>query len=128
MSDFRTSPYERLGGEPTFRKLVDRFYELMDTLPECKSIRDMHPRDLSGSNERLRLFLMGRFGGPQTYIETRGHPRLRMRHMPFEIGEAEAAQWMRCMSQALEEVIEDERYRTELEAFFAGVAQHMRNR
>lgn len=120
--------YELLGGEPTFRRLCDRFYELMDTLPECAGIRAMHPRDLTSSNDKLRLFLMGRFGGPQTYIETRGHPRLRMRHMPFAIGEGEAEQWMRCMNQALDEVIEVPEHREALRRWFAGVAQHMRNR
>lgn len=122
------SDYELLGGEPVLRALVDRFYALMDTLPECRGIREMHPADLQSSNDKLRLFLIGRFGGPQTYIETRGHPRLRMRHMPFAIGESEAAQWMRCMDQALDETIENEAYRESLRGFFAGVAQHMRNR
>lgn len=120
--------YEILGGEPVLTALVDRFYELMDTLPEAATIRAMHPDDLSEANEHLRLFLIGRLGGPQTYIERRGHPRLRMRHAPFEIGADEAAQWMLCMGQALDETIEDEGHRKALKGFFAGVAQHMRNR
>ena len=120
--------YEILGGEPVLRALVDRFYELMDTLPEAATIRAMHPDDLSAANEHLRLFLIGRLGGPQTYIERRGHPRLRMRHAPFEIGADEAAQWMLCMGQALDETIEDAEHRKALKGFLAGVAQHMRNR
>jgi len=122
-----STAYELLGGEPTLRRLVDRFYELMDTLPECAPIRAMHPADLSESNRLLRLFLIQRFGGPSTYSEERGHPRLRMRHMPFAIGDDEARQWMRCMSQALDEVVEDPKHRQDLKVFFGQVAAFMRN-
>lgn len=122
------SAYELLGGEDGVRRLVDRFYDAMETLPEAAPIRAMHPTDLAESRRRLWMFLVGRFGGPPIYVEERGHPRLRARHLPFPIGESEAAQWMACMEVALNEVVEDEGVRAELKAFFGQVASHMRNR
>ena len=120
--------YERLGGEEGVRNLVRRFYELMDTLPEAEGIRRMHPQDLSGSEEKLFMFLSGWTGGPQLYVEQYGHPRLRARHMPFPVGESERDQWMACMRRALEETVEDEALRKELEGAFFRTADFMRNR
>lgn len=128
MPDARPSDYELLGSETVIRALVDRFYDHMDADPSCATIRAMHPDDLTEAREHLALFLIGRLGGPQTYIRTRGHPRLRMRHAPFAIGADEAAQWMRCMNVALDEVIDNEEHRRGLRGFFGRVAQHMRNR
>ena len=71
------NPYERLGGEQGVRDLVDRFYDLMDTLPEAKQIRDLHPADLTESRDKLFKFLSGWLGGPSLYINEYGHPRLR---------------------------------------------------
>ena len=102
------TPYQRIGGEEGVRKLVKRFYELMDTLPEAQHIRAMHPQDLSISEAKLFKFLSGWLGGPQLYMQEYGHPRLRMRHMPFPIGEAERDAWMRCMTQAIEEQLADD--------------------
>jgi len=93
MVDPEHSLYELLGGETGVRKLVDRFYDLMDSAPEAADIRAIHPKSLKQSREKLFLFLTGWSGGPQTYIETRGHPALRMRHAPFSIGETESSQW-----------------------------------
>ena len=119
---------DRLGGEPALRRLVDRFYDQMAELPEARTILAMHPEDLTDSREKLFLFLVGRFGGRQTYVEQRGHPRLRMRHMPFAVDAAAADAWMTCMTLALEEVIEDPALRSELSGFLDGVARHMQNR
>ena len=119
---------ERLGGEPVLRRLVDRFYDHMAVLPQAATILAMHPRDLTSSREKLFLFLVGRFGGRQTYIEQRGHPRLRMRHGPFAVDGAAADAWMACMSLALDEVIDDPGLRQELHGFLDGVARHMQNR
>ena len=83
------APFERIGGEEGVRALVDRFYDLMDTLPEAAGIRAMHPRDLRMSREKLYLFLVGWLGGPPLYVERFGHPRLRARHLPFPIGDSE---------------------------------------
>ncbi|MCK9530286.1 MAG: group II truncated hemoglobin [Gammaproteobacteria bacterium] len=124
-----TNPhYERLGGEATVRRLVDRFYVLMDTLPEAQDIRRMHPQDLGESADKLFMFLSGWLGGPQLYVEKHGHPRLRQRHMPFPIGSAERDQWMLCMRQAMEDVGVPDDLRTELEQALFRTADFMRNK
>lgn len=122
------TPYEQIGGEAAVRALVRRFYELMDSQPETQGIRSMHPADLSGSEEKLFLFLSGWFGGPDLYVQRFGPPFMRARHLPFAIGITERDQWMRCMSQALDEVVADEALRARLHASFAALANHMRNR
>lgn len=126
--DVLPSPYEMIGGEPTVRKIVKRFYELMDALPEAWEVRKLHAEDLSGSEEKLFLFLSGWLGGPNLYVERFGAPFLRARHLPFSIGVAERDQWMRCMRQALDEAIGDEALRARLHDAFAALANHMRNR
>lgn len=120
--------YEQLGGEEKIRALVDRFYDLMDTLPEAYEIRRLHPDDLSSSREKLFKFLSGWTGGPGLYEQEYGHPRLRMRHMPFTIGERERDQWMLCMRQAMEDVGVEEPLRSQLEQAFYRVADFMRNK
>jgi hemoglobin len=124
----RATPYERIGGEAAVRRLVRRFYELMDSLPEAYGIRKLHPQDLSGSEEKLFMFLSGWLGGPQLFVERFGHPRLRARHLPFPIGAAERDQWMMCIRQAMGEVIADETLRHGLEQALSELADHMRNR
>lgn len=119
--------YDRIGGEAKIRELVDRFYALMDTLPETRQIRQMHARDLRVSREKLFMFLSGWLGGPQLYIEKYGHPRLRQRHLPFAVDTAARDQWMRCMIQAMEEVGIEQTVRRELEAAFYKTADFMRN-
>ena len=128
MNDTATTPYSGIGGEPGVRRLVARFYELMDTLPEAYGIRKLHQADLSSAEEKLFMFLCGWLGGPQLYVEKYGHPRLRARHLPFAIASAEAAQWMLCMRQAMAEVIGDEDLRARLERALDDLALHMRNR
>lgn len=120
--------YDRLGGEAGVRALVDSFYRLMDTLPEAAPIRAMHPKDLNGSKEKLFLFLTGWLGGPPLYTEKYGHPRLRARHLPFAIGEAERDQWILCMRRALEEIGVEEDLRKILDAALFRTADFMRNR
>jgi len=126
-SDTRTL-YERIGGEDAIRRLVRSFYRYMDELEETKPIREMHARSLKGSEEKLFMFLSGWMGGPGLYIEKYGHPRLRMRHLPFAIDESARDQWMLCMQKALDEVVGDGKLREELMAAFYGVADFMRNR
>lgn len=121
------TPYEMLGGADGVRALVDRFYDLMDTLPEAAPIRALHPANLSGARDKLYKFLSGWLGGPSLYIEEYGHPRLRARHLPFPIGTAERDQWMLCMRQALEEQnVETQLRQALLDALFK-TADHMRN-
>ncbi len=120
-------PYELLGGEPVLRRLTQRFYEIMDTLPEVQGIRQMHPENLRGSEEKLFMFLSGWLGGPNLFIERYGHPRLRMRHFPFKIGKSERDQWMLCMVQAFDELEIAEPLRSELLHSLLRLADHMRN-
>lgn len=121
------SYYDEIGGEPTVRALVDRFYDLMDEL-DVQELRDMHARSLKSSRRKLFEFLSGWLGGPQLYIEKHGHPRLRMRHMPFSIGTEARDQWLRCMDQALDEVLEESAVREQIRESFVQMADHMRNR
>jgi len=126
--DLALTPYQRIGGAPKVRELVDRFYRLMDALPEAQGIRSMHGEDLSGSRERLFDFLSGWLGGPQLFMEKHGHPMLRRRHLDFSIGPAERDQWLLCIRRALEDAVEDAALRVELYAAFAKVADFVRNR
>jgi hemoglobin len=120
--------YERIGGTEKVRALVERFYQLMDELPEAYGIRKLHSQDLRGATEKLYKFLTGWMGGPQLYVEQYGQPMLRARHLPFTISSVERDQWLLCMNQALGEMVEDDALRKELSAAFAKVADHMRNR
>ena len=92
--------YDAVGGEETFRRLVHHFYA---GVAEDPLLRPLYPEpDLAGAEERLRLFLVQYWGGPRTYQERRGHPRLRMRHAPFAIGIAERDAWLRHMRAAVD--------------------------
>ena len=102
------TPYDILGGDAAVRRLVDRFYDLMDETPEYFVIRKLHPQDLSGSREKLYMFLSGWLGGPPLYAQKHGHPMLRARHLPYAIGIAERDQWMACMQAAMVEEGVDE--------------------
>jgi hemoglobin len=123
-----TTPYEVLGGDTAVRSLVDRFYDLMDLEPAYQGLRALHPAALDGSRDKLYWFLCGWLGGPQLFVERRGHPRLRARHLPFAIDQAAAAAWMRCMAQALAEQVDDAALRDQLRDAMARLADHMRNR
>ena len=128
MSETTTSTiYEALGGADGIHRLVDRFYELMDELPEAYAARRIHPESLAGANESLFEFLSGWFGGPNLYIEKKGHPRLRRRHLPYAIGPTERDEWMLCMRTALTEQVADEPLRAGLLKAFADMADHMVN-
>jgi hemoglobin len=127
MADFELSLYEMIGGETGLRALVNRFYDLMDSSTEAEKIRSFHAKSLSQSREKLFMFLSGWSGGPQLYIERFGHPRLRMRHMPFAIGTVERDEWLWCMNKALEESGLDLRVVEHLKIRFAEAADFMRN-
>ncbi len=112
-----TTFYDEVGGEPTFRALVQRFYAAVRTDPV---LQPMYPQDdWEGAESRLRGFLEQYWGGPTTYSEQRGHPRLRMRHMPFTIGPIERDAWLKCMRLAVDDLdIDDARQvRRHLERF-----------
>lgn len=122
------SLYDLIGGETNLRALVDRFYDIMDSAPEAKDIRAYHAKSLTQSREKLFMFLSGWSGGPSLYIEKYGHPRLRQRHMPFSIGEAERDQWLWCMNKALDESELLPNVVTHLKTRFSEVADFMRNK
>ena len=120
--------YDMLGGAEAVRRLVDRFYDHMDSDPAYAGIRALHPATLAGSREKLYLFLCGWLGGPQLYVARHGHPRLRARHLPFAIGIAERDAWMTCMKQAMVDVGVDGALQAHLAEAFFGTADFMRNR
>ncbi|WP_235491915.1 group II truncated hemoglobin [Paracidovorax avenae] len=122
------TPFAWIGGEPAVRTLVDRFYDLMDLEPEYKELRAAHGTTLADARDKLFWFLCGWLGGPDHYIERFGHPRLRMRHMPFSIGIKERDQWVACMDQAMGETGVPEALRVRLRESFMGTADWMRNR
>jgi hemoglobin len=98
----KATPYEEIGGDEKVRSLVETFYDIIEA--ESPVLRAMLPSDMSGSRQKLYEFLSGWMGGPQLYFERRGHPRLRLRHMPFPIDTHAAEEWTRCMRQALSAV------------------------
>ena len=120
--------YQQIGGEEPLRRLVDRFYQLMDELPEAREVRDIHPPDLAGSADKLFKFLSGWAGGPPLYEQQYGHPRLRRRHMHITIGEAERDQWMLCMDRAMQDCGLDPRLRHALYQALYNTADFMRNK
>ena len=122
------TPFAWIGGESQVHALVDRFYDLMDLERGYAALRAAHGTELANAREKLKMFLTGWLGGPQRYTEQFGHPRLRMRHMPFSIGIAERDQWVACMDQAMQETGVDAALRTRLKDSFMQTADWMRNR
>ncbi|MDO3525403.1 group II truncated hemoglobin [Ralstonia pseudosolanacearum] len=122
-----TLAFDLLGGEARVRELADRFYDLMDLEPAFAELRALHPPSLEGSRDKLFWFLCGWLGGPSHYIERFGHPRLRARHLPFEIGTRERDQWMRCMALAMQDLGIDEALQMRLMQAFWQTADWMRN-
>jgi hemoglobin len=95
--------YKRIGGMKGIDRIVDDFYYIMATDPLASECFKTHEgKDIKESGEKLKAFLSGWTGGPQLYLEKYGHPRLRMRHFPFQIGSKEGEQWLYCMKRALE--------------------------
>ncbi len=128
MSADETTFYDALGGEAVLRRLVHRFYEVMDTDPRAAGIRALHQPDLAEAEEKLFRFLCGWTGGPPLYVEKYGHPMLRARHLPFPIGEAERDQWMYCMVRAMHDLGIRENLTRQFAGALWGVADFMRNR
>ena len=121
----RQSLYERVGGEPWFLELINRFYDLVDNDPV---LRPLYPENLAGPKQRLTEFLVQRWGGPPKYTATRGHPRLRMRHFRFPIGIRERDAWLRDMEAALQASGLNKRDMEEMLRFFANTATMVINR
>jgi hemoglobin len=117
--------YEAVGGEATFRKLVDTFYAGVATDPV---LRPLYPEaDLGPAADRLRMFLEQYWGGPKTYSEQRGHPRLRMRHAPFHVGPRQRDAWLHHMRAAVEGLRLDAGHEAELWAYLENAANFMVN-
>lgn len=124
VSEQQVTVYEAVGGTPFFAALVDRFYE---RVASDELLRPMYPPDLQGAKERLTLFLVQYWGGPTTYSDERGHPRLRMRHNPFSVDSAARDAWLEAMVGALEESPPPEPVRSALIEYFVRTAEFMRN-
>jgi hemoglobin len=125
MSDETTSFYDAAGGEETFTRLVHRFYQEVAADPVLRAVYPA--KDLGPAEEHLRLFLMQYWGGPTTYNELRGHPRLRMRHVKFRIGETERDLWLKHMRTALDELDLDEALDAQLWDYLVMAAQSLVN-
>ncbi|MEY4379719.1 MAG: hypothetical protein RLZZ378_122 [Actinomycetota bacterium] len=117
--------YERVGGQKTFNELVSHFYALVAVNPV---LRPMYPdSDLKAAAQRLEMFLVQYWGGPTTYSEQRGHPRLRMRHAPFHIATKERDEWLNCMRQAVDGLEINTELKTELWNYLEMAANSMVN-
>jgi hemoglobin len=117
--------YDEVGGAPVFEKIVARFYE---EVRDDAVLRPLYPEeDLGPAEVRLRMFLEQYWGGPRTYSEQRGHPRLRMRHFPFTIGPIERDAWLRCMRIAVDEAGLDTAHRDQLWQYLEYAAASMVN-
>ena len=117
--------YDAVGGEPTFRRLVNRFYEGVAADPP---LRALYPdEDLADAADRLTLFLVQYWGGPHTYNETRGHPRLRMRHAPFAVTPDMRDRWLRHMRDAVDSLDLDDPYETMLWDYLVAAAHSLVN-
>ncbi len=119
------SLYEAAGGMPFFEALVDAFYEGVVT--DVVLLRLYAVDDIAGARHRLTLFLAQYWGGPTTYMDERGHPKLRMRHMPFHVGPAERDHWLLHMSAAIERTAPSPEIHDTLMAYFVPAAEHLRN-
>lgn len=119
--------YELMGGETVLRRMVDRFYDLMDEDPDYYGIRKLHPQNLASSRQKLFMFLSGLTGGPSLYTDKYGEPRMRTRHMPFAIGVSERDQWLSCMNRAMADVGLDAQLSKKLAMAFYQTADFMRN-
>ncbi|MFI6979934.1 globin [Embleya sp. NPDC050154] len=126
MREPEPSLYEAVGGEETFVKLVHRFYQ---GVREDPLLRPMYPEeDLDGAEDRLRMFLVQYWGGPRTYSDQRGHPRLRMRHAPFAVTEEARDAWLRHMRAAVDDIALPAEQENTLWDYLVYAAQSMVNR
>lgn len=120
------SVYEQVGGMPFFERLVDHFYAGVEDDPVLAPLYPEAP-DFTGARNRLTLFLAQYWGGPTTYNEERGHPMLRMRHMPYPVGPAQRDRWMVHMTAALEASDAPPAVKEEMLGYFVRAADHLRN-
>ncbi|MEN8040600.1 MAG: globin [Actinomycetota bacterium] len=120
------TPFEALDGEARIRSIVDRFYDIIDA--DAPGLRAMLPTNDSVSRDKLHAYLVEWSGGPALYTPDRGHPKMRMRHLPFEIGATEVDEWLRCFNQSLDENDVTGPIREFLDARIGALAVHMQNK
>lgn len=126
---FARSKYQQVGGMKVISPLVDDFYSIMEADPKAVDcLRTHEGKDLKVSAEKLKFFLSGWLGGPQLFLEKFGHPRLRMRHFPFSIGQKEGEQWLYCMDLALKRSKIRPSLQRELNDAFKQMVELVRNR
>lgn len=128
MSEDTITLYEAIGGEATVKALTDRFYALMDSLPEAARCRAAHPPDLTESAAKFNDYMIGYLGGPPIYMQKRGHPMLRRRHFVAEIGPQERDEWLLCFRRALDETVEHPKLREIIWPPIERLAHHMQNK
>ena len=122
------SLYLRLGGKAVLQEFVDHLYDYMVMTPEVDHVRKMHSADLTQARNRLFMFLSGMLGGPALYMEAFGHPRLRRKHLQFEIGNKERDQWLACAQYAADQLDIASYLNEELMQELTAMADHLRNK
>ena len=122
------TPYDRIGGEATIRRLVERFYDLMETTPDGQAARAIHAADLAPSREKLFMYFSGWLGGPPLFTDRYGHPMLRRRHLHAPIATPEIESWLACFRQAWAETVDDPPLTEVLMPQIENLARHMRTR
>ncbi|MFT5162259.1 MAG: hemoglobin [Alteromonadaceae bacterium] len=121
------SPYQIIGSERGTRNLANRFYDIMQSDPKAAELLAIHPHSMPQLHEKFFEYLSGYLGGPGLYEKKYGHPRLRARHLPFEVSELLKQQWMYCMDKALDVEIDNPLLRAQLRQSFNQLATHMIN-
>lgn len=128
MNDRTVTPYELLGGAEPLRRLIDRFYDVMDEAPQARELRTMHGSDLAPMREKLYEFMSGWLGGPSLYAQRTGSVCITRAHQPFPIDAAARDQWLWCMERALEDVEAPAEVRRMIAQPLARMADFLRNR
>lgn len=121
------TPYQRIGGEQQVRRLANLFYDYMENDAHVKPLLAIHPKPMDSIRIRFFEFLSGWLGGPPLFEQKYGHPRLRARHLPYQIDSKQRDMWMLCMNQALDDVVTDKLLKKQLQASFYQLATHMIN-
>jgi hemoglobin len=123
-----TTLYDRIGGEEGIRRFTRRFYAIMESEPEARACRDIHPKSLAESEQKLFEYLSGWLGGPQLFVERHGAPMLRARHMEAPIGQKETRGWLLCFRWSLVDTVADAEVRAAVLPQIEMLARHMQNR
>jgi len=126
-ADGAVTIFDHIGGQAVVDRLVDAFYDLMDTLPEARELRAIHAADLTETRRVLKLYLAQWMGGPGDYSAERGHPRLRARHMGVRVNLSDRDAWLLCMKRALDQTVPDANARLTILRALAPLADWMRN-